>query len=682
MPIDILSDFKDAANKINAYKTYKDLSTSLKDAEKKQISALQDGITNSVGTLNSLKEFQSKVFRGTPTSMEQLLNLIGITKGNGNDTANYLKKKLIEASIASEDEIKKIIREESFKVLGCSQQQTYKGIDAVNQIQSFSESNSLLIPIKSIDLFGNLKQSPNDLIGKLFYEADTPSTSVNYIPYGGSKPFPLNKEIYNRIQTEGKSFLQTYGNFYKGKSLQPLMDFSYIKKDNIDYLGVTLLNRNKANLIVDFIFDYYETIKFYDSSDVLKNLLNIIFNAVNIEAKIGFGELKTQSKFNLILNRILGLCFDSREEIDVSGTAKISEVDNVSDTMFELTEIDLKNIEEEISNIELGVVKFETCGDVSLPIDSNNILESVLEYKETNGSQSIEEQIEGLNKVIESVAETPEWKIIFPDTINLKLSINNEIIKKLPLALVSSVLTPKVLLPIYVMLKTLEREAKTDANEVVNDLNNLVETQEKLNSEVNNFVNDSMDFLVKFKKFSIEVVSRIGALYLKTLFNILKKDMLNLIKSLISDISKSRVLKKYAMVLNLSLILVSIGRLILDYRKCRSLVEEIRNILNLISTSFINKSVSSVGTDPIPAVLLPFTQFLPGYSPERAAINIIEQMQKIGLPTGPLPDGSPNLMLQFMIASELGSDKEENENGKVVGIIDPNLPFVIRAKKI
>ena len=684
MPIDILSDFKDAANKINAYKTYKDVSESIKEASRRQASNVENSLNEPLGSLNSLKEFQSKVFRGAPTSLDQLLNLIGITKGKGNNTSSYIRKKLIEASIASQSEVKNIIREEAFKILGCSQQQTYRGIDKslLGNVQSFSDSNSLLIPLKSIDLFGNLKNNPNNTLGKLFYEKETPSTSAEFIPYGGNKYYPVNKEIFNRTQQLDKSFSSEYGDFYRGKSSQPLMDLSYIKRDNVDYLKVTLINRSGDNLIADFLFDYYETINFYESYDILNNILNIVLNSVNIQGKIGFGQLKTQSKFNIIVNRILGLCFDDRKEIDVSGTAKISEVDDFDDSIFELTEIDLKNIDEEISNIQLGVTKFQTCGDVLLPIDSDSIVNSVSSFIDDYSDKPIEIQIDRIDKTIDSVSENPTWKELFPDTLTLKLAIDTEIIKKLPLALVSSVLTPKVLLPIFVSLKTLERQAKTDANEVINDLNRVVTTENELNSEVNNFVNDSMDFLVKFKKFSIQVVSRISAVYLKTLFNILKKDLLNLIKSLISDVSKSRILKKYTMVLTLSSILISVAKIILDYRKCRSLVDEIKNILNLISTSFINKSGISIGTDPIPAVLLPFTQFLPGYSPERAAINIIEQMQKIGLPTGPMPDGSPNLMLQFMIASEIGSDKEESENGKVVGVIDPNLPFVIRAKKI
>jgi hypothetical protein len=57
--------------------------------------------------------------------------------------------------------------------------------------------------------------------------------------------------------------------------------------------------------------------------------------------------------------------------------------------------------------------------------------------------------------------------------------------------------------------------------------------------------------------------------------------------------------------------------------------------------------------------------FLPGYSPERATINTIELLQGIGIPTGTLPDGSPNLMLLYNLMSNKGVDTERAENEKV-----------------
>ena len=67
----------------------------------------------------------------------------------------------------------------------------------------------------------------------------------------------------------------------------------------------------------------------------------------------------------------------------------------------------------------------------------------------------------------------------------------------------------------------------------------------------------------------------------------------------------------------------------------------------------------------IPLPLLALSSLLPGYSPERATINAIELLQGLGVPTGTLPDGSPNLMLLYNLATNKANDAEQAENGKI-----------------
>jgi hypothetical protein len=87
--------------------------------------------------------------------------------------------------------------------------------------------------------------------------------------------------------------------------------------------------------------------------------------------------------------------------------------------------------------------------------------------------------------------------------------------------------------------------------------------------------------------------------------------------------------------------------------------------LNLLK--LINGFVGS--GNEIPKPLLPLTALLPGTSPERARLNIIEGLQSLGLPTGPMPDGSPNLTNVFVDAMVKGMDKEENENGTIDAMV-------------
>jgi hypothetical protein len=91
-------------------------------------------------------------------------------------------------------------------------------------------------------------------------------------------------------------------------------------------------------------------------------------------------------------------------------------------------------------------------------------------------------------------------------------------------------------------------------------------------------------------------------------------------------------------------------------------------------------SGAGLGSPGLPFPLLALAPLLPGTSPERSTINTIQLLQGIGIPTGALPDGSPNLMLLNLFASHKGVDQENSENGKVDGfvIVPPLLGGIVK----
>ena len=60
---------------------------------------------------------------------------------------------------------------------------------------------------------------------------------------------------------------------------------------------------------------------------------------------------------------------------------------------------------------------------------------------------------------------------------------------------------------------------------------------------------------------------------------------------------------------------------------------------------------------------MPFTDFLPGTDPSRSSVNTFQFLQQLGVPTGALPDGSPNFMNFYTKSIHRGADKENTENG-------------------
>ena len=99
------------------------------------------------------------------------------------------------------------------------------------------------------------------------------------------------------------------------------------------------------------------------------------------------------------------------------------------------------------------------------------------------------------------------------------------------------------------------------------------------------------------------------------------------------------------------------------WRKCKSVVDEILGLLNLVG------GLIPGGNIPLP--LLFVSQLLGGYSETRAFIGTIEELQKLGIPTGDLPDGSPNLSVLAMFGQMKAMAKEEVENNKVQIAVGP-----------
>lgn len=682
--LDISSSADSIKSKIKSYKTYNDVSQSARELKSSAGNSASKATSQITSQLDKVKDYQKRYLKNPPNSMDQLLGFLGETQGNGSATSRYLRKVMLQAAAKIEPKLSAIVKSETIKALGCSIEQTYKGVlaaDLANQpLPLLPQAQGIYIPISSVDIFTNLKTEPETPFGKIFYEKLQPSGDNIFKPFGGYEPFPMNKQLYQLTESNNadRSFSQINGKNYLGESGQNLFDLQYSKTNSFgvtgDYYRVILIDRedgsgNISNNVGEFINDYYSTIKLVDTVDIGANIVNILSGAISFKAQVGIGQLNEQSKFDLLVQRILGLCFDSRREIDVSGVAKVAELDGVDDSFFELTEVDLRNIEVAVSNIQNGVMEFEDCDNVKLPVDADSLIEQLVDLRDNLSGQTISEQVAALESIIDSISQNPDWSVAIPNNFNVAVAIDTNVIKKIPLAVASSVLTPKVLLPLYTLLSVVQsgatytyNQAVTSANTATSNVNTAVgNAGSDIGASASNVVTNGTEFLKIFKTFSVQVISRINAEFLEVLFEILKRDIINLISSIIQDAVKSRIAKKYAMILRLIQIALVVSQLISDYRKCKSLLDNILLLLNLVGQSLGLKR-------EIPLGLLALSGLLPGISPEKMTVGAIEALQALGIPTGGLPDGSPNLMLQFNMASNKGISTNIAEDGKIEGI--------------
>lgn len=681
--VDLENSYDSAKKKINAAKTLRDVNSAAADLQKNAANSFSKANDAISSQLDKISELQKRFERNAPTSMDQLLEMIGLTKGNGSATLQYLKRKVLIAAATCEPQLAEILKKEAVKALGCSQEQVYPAMPVSGltntPLKLQPPQIGFYIPAQSIDLFGNLKSTLNSKAGKIFYEKPFPSGSLNFKPFGGDVPFPMNKMLNELMQdgNSGRSFNDIIGKFYQGESTQPLFDVIYSKVNDAgvsgDYFRTVLLDREKgvanlANSVGQFINDYYSSIKLVEPANITARLTNLLTGAIDMQAKLSFKELENNSKFMLIVQRILGLCFDSRRSIDVSGVAKVAELDGIDASFYKLNEVDLRNIDIEITNIQNGVVEYVDCGNVKLPVDFENLTNQLIEFKEQFSGKTTNEIVGKMEEILNSISENPQWKLRVPTGVDIKLAINLNIIKQIPKAIAQEILSPKNLFPIFIMLAIVQQQAKNSLNQALTQIPDfqLQTSAITLNTQINNTINSPSEFLEKFKSFTIEVISQINAIFLRQLFEILKRDIVNLLNAILKDMEKNKALKKYAIILRLLAITATIIKLIGDYRKCKSLVDEILALMTLIG--------GAIKPFDLPLWAQFASAGLPGTDCNRSLMNAIEDLQGLGVPTGALPDGSPNMMLQYGKALLCGAEKENSENGKVSASVFPTGP--------
>jgi hypothetical protein len=396
------------------------------------------------------------------------------------------------------------------------------------------------------------------------------------------------------------------------------------------FFKVELKPRQSVTSPDQFLSDYMSTIDVLEFKSFFTYLSNYVTGAISFGQNDGKLKLTAIQKTLALNKRISCLCSDRNKEISVAGTSKVSEIDNVNNSFFELTDVELRIIEQNISNVKLGVVEFEDCDNVKVPLDAESLLTALDNLQFNEDTDDLNEFQNALDIINPAVNNT------------FTGSINDGYLKQFLNALIGSILSPKVILPFMVMLYA---------------------TKQQVPPQVKNIE----DFTKQYRTFYIEFVSQILSKFTQRVLQELKKQILRLVTLLNTDILNEKKQKIQNMILSIVSLIAVPTNLVRDFRECKAGVDELLGLLN----SGIQKRVQRLSNagSPIPLPLLLSSQLLDGYSSTRAFLNTIEKLEELGIPTGPMPDGSPNKFVASVKAMFDGNSQEIAENGKVaIGI--------------
>jgi hypothetical protein len=621
MAVDINEELKKSANKTSVYKSYKEYKTQYDQLKKKAGSSQESSNDFLSDQLSNFTKKRKKHTANSKTFLDELITQLKDLKGSGIESDKLIKRIFINSLKTLKPQIKPLLIDSVKKALSCEGVQLY----TINQ--------TVYVPVKSVDLLGSLELATDDKIGKFYYE----QKPISYNQY----PFSMNRELYQRTQNLNQPYSAVAGANYIGESAQNLFDMTYVESyiDPItvqpiqgSFFKVDLKPRQNLPVIDEFLNDYYSTVDILDYKTFFTNLSDYVTGAISFGRGDGNLKLESLQKSLLVMQRILGLCYDSNKEIDVSGVSKLSENDNIDNSFFEFTDLDLRIIEQKTSDIKRGVIEFQDCDMVKEPLNVEALLTALDNLTFNEDTSDINEINAALGIIYPAVSDT------------FKLSVDTGFFEQFVKALISTILSPKTVLPIMVVA-------------------------ELLNQPFSKLVSNLEDFAKLFRSFFVEFVSKIGAIFTKEIFKELKKEIKLLVKLLLGDISTEKIKKKYQMILSIVGVISGLIITVKDFRECKSILDELLQLLNLAVRNKLN-AINAAGGD-LPLPLLLSSKLLDGYSPTRSFLNTINNLQEIGVPTGPMPDGSPNKFLASIKAMIDGNDKEISENGKVAIGIGP-----------
>ena len=628
MAIDVNEDVKELSKTITNYQQYKEFKQSYDDLKKVKGTSFEENKQKIVNQLDKYNINKKKQDNTCTPFLEHLVKQLQKLKGSGLDTDKFVKKIYLNSLKETKKGIVKLLVDLTKEFLNCGENQAY------------NFNTSFYIPVSEIDLFGVLQTSPTDRIGKFFYE-QKPEDFQLYSSDPTNEPFSMNRELYKRTQNLNQSFSSTAGSNYIGTSLQNLIDITYVESYldittgniiNGSFFKVDLKPRQTFPTVDEFLNDYYSSINVLEIKTLFTYLVDLTTGAISFAQNEGKSKLDSLQKVMAINKRISCLCSNTKKEISVNSNAKISEIDNTTDSFFELTDVELRIIEQNISNIKKGVIEFEDCDNVQVPLNVDATLVALdnLTYNEdTNNQNEIEDAL----------------NILYPTSDQtFKPSLDKGFLEQFLNAMAASVLSPKTILPFLTMAYA---------------------TNQPIPAGVNNILKFSKDY----RNFYTTFISRLLAKLTGKVFKELTKEIIKLTKFINSDIVSEKRNKITKTILAIIALIGSPLNSIPNFQECKSCLDELLRLLNLAVNASRAKIQQVGGEIPLPFLLA--SKALEGYSSTRAFMNTMENLEAIGVPVGPMPDGSPNKFVASIYSIIEGQERENIQNGKLAAGVPP-----------
>jgi len=468
--------------------------------------------------------------------------------------------------------------------------------------------DSLNIEPKEFDFLNVLTVDPSSATGKIIYEPETGTT--------GTK-IQVNRNLY-------ESFNDSSGFDMRTASGESILEMFWNSQNQYWNVSGLTVNFDDAE---SFLNNYYSSIELPDIQHIVKT--SMLMTIQSGESHPLFD--KGLNNVNRLLNKLMAICGTPTKRNELSNQNAVDlfdENDQNIELYFNFDDVEGIDIDDEDARLR-KVLKFKDCDNFEVPVNKTMMEDFVyLGYKKN------------LNDLVDSTinrAATDAFSQSDSSIPQLQFSVNllDLFILNLPKALLMSVLSPKILLPIVILYKIF----KSGLNQVLDVLNTMKE----------------------LSKLFWDIVKKLFWLFIREFWKLIKVDLIAFVMKIVKKILKNKY-KRYVVIITA---LIALLTKILEEG-----IEDCFTIFNAILTT-IQNALSLGSPINIPGILLGLSDKLPGYSQDRAHLNIMERIENAGISLGPIFGEDNNL--PSIIKSIVDGNTEELDTNSFIKVTNKEM---------
>jgi len=582
----------------------------INDKPEESFDDVSDKYLNNVPDINSIvgkkiDAFNKKINQKKQNSKDIFSDMLDITnqfmgseknsKNNIKQSNNSPKQKIKKHAITAMETTLNSAKEIAVKNISES---LFMG-EGICGTESVFSGDTITLRPNEFDLLDSLTIDPDSSCGKIIYEPKSPDINKQKV----------NRNLYDAFG--GTPYTFTSNN---GKDL-----FTATWDSGNQRYNITGLTQGAPGVtkVQEFISDYYSSMEFPDINHIIKTAMLLTIQ--------GGSQCGDSKKFNLsldkvmrLLKKLMSICNAPQNTNQVNAINMFDETDEDIEFYFDFDDVEGIDLDDEDARYR-RVLRFKDCYNFEIPVDSNHIEDFIYLTKNKNPKLAVDEI---LNKVALDATQQSDSGLSLNDFLN---NLLNNFILSLPKALMITILSGKLFLPLVVLYKIFKS--------IVGSI-------------------DIKELAKKFYKAITKTVKELFWLFIREFWKLIKSDLLAFVSKLVQKIIKN----KYKRYLTIITALIALLKKILE-EKIDNCYELFQTVLNTLNSSLSMKVPMNV-----PSILLTLSEGLPGFSQDRAYMNIMERLEASGIPTGPLY-GESNDIGNLVKSIIDGHTEEHDTNG-------------------